>query len=120
MGNQEPQILAQDDPQLLRVAFSVFISNGQSSNREFLKKVSAAAPGYSKEQYGSVCKRVVELFEHACRYAFRWANENSPGATIDDTVITEVFLDDLARDCAGFTWDEYAQALTYGFDHGIF
>jgi hypothetical protein len=52
--------------------------------------------------------------------AFRWANENPPGAEIDDVAINQVFLGELSMKVPGFSPNQYAEALGYAFENSIF
>lgn len=105
---------------VLSAAFKIYESAEKPSKKDFVKKLKAAAPGFDDKEYEQAWTRVSNLFEQACKLAFRWANENSPGAEIDLSLIENVFINEIARKCQGFTYAEYSRALTYGFDRGIF
>ena len=105
---------------VLSAAFTIYMEAEKPTKRDFVKKLGAAVPGLDAKEYEQAWTRVSNLFEQSCKLAFRWANENSPGSEIDISLIENVFINEIARKCQGFTYAEYSKALTYGFDRGIF
>ena len=105
---------------LLLVAFDVYQQSSRPVKRETIKKLSAALPGRGEKEYSEAWTQISTLFDNACKLAFTWANENPPGAEIDNLVIDQVFLEELERRVPGFSSEQYSQALGYGFENGIF
>lgn len=105
---------------VLSSAFKIYESSEKPAKRDFVKKLKAEAPGFDDKEYEQAWTRVSNLFEQSCTMAFRWANENAPGSEIDLSLIENVFINEIARKCQGFTYAEYSRALNYGFDRGIF
>lgn len=105
---------------ILSVAFEIYLNEEKPVKKAFVKQLSQAVPGLDNKEYEQTWTRVSNLFEQACKLAFRWANENSPGSEIDISLIENIFINEIARKCQGFTYAEYAKALDYGFDRGIF
>ncbi len=120
MQEQNQSLAGEDGLEILQVAFSIYGSPETPSRKECLRLMAKQLPGLSERQYASAWNRVNLLYEQACKLAFRWANENPPGAEIDEEVVESIFLDEIARKCHGFTRDQYRGALMYGFDRGIF
>jgi len=106
--------------EVLQVAFGIYKSQESPGRKDCLKKMAAQLPGLTERQYADAWNRVDLLFEQSCKLAFRWANENPAGAEIDEDLIEQLFLDELARKCRGFTKEQYKSALDHGFDRGIF
>ena len=105
---------------VLSAAFKIYEGAEKPTKRDFIKKLKVEASGFDDKEYEQAWARVSNLFEQACKLAFRWANENTPGSEIDLSLIENVFINEIARKCQGFTYAEYSRALTYGFDRGIF
>lgn len=105
---------------ILSIAFEIYLASEKPTKKEMVKKLTAAVPELDAKEYEQAWNRVNGLFEQSCKLAFRWANENVPGSEIDMNLIENVFINEIARKCQGFTYAEYAKALTYGFDRGIF
>ncbi len=105
---------------VLQVAFRIYSAEKSPVRKECLKRLAVDYPGLNERQYADTWGRVDALFEQSCQLAFRWANENPAGAEIDEDIIENVFLDELARKCRGFTNDQYKFALIHGFDRSIF
>lgn len=120
MQEQNQGLASDDGLEILQVAFNIYGSPVTPSRKECLRLMASQMPGLSERQYASAWNRVNLLYEQACKLAFRWANENPPGAEIEEEVVETVFLDEIARKCQGFTREQYRGALMYGFDRGIF
>lgn len=120
MQEQNQSLAGEDGLEILQVAFSIYGSPETPSRKECLRLMAKQLPGLSEREYASAWNRVNLLYEQACKLAFRWANENPPGAEIDEEVVESIFLDEIARKCQGFTRDQYRGALMHGFDRGIF
>lgn len=105
---------------VLSAAFDIYLEHEKITRKEFMKKIAAAVPDLSDKEYDQAWTRVSNLFDQACRLAFRWANENEPGAEIDFSVVENLFVTEIAKKCQGFTFSEYSRALSYGFEKGIF
>ena len=106
--------------EVLRAALTLYEAAEKPVFKEFIKQMHRAEPGYEEAEYEKAWIMVSALHEHACHLAFRWANENPPGAVIDSRVIDSIFLEEIQTTCPGFTTDEYSRALGYGFERGIF
>jgi len=118
---QPPDHAVENDiAELLHAAFRLYGAADKPNRRECMKQLAQAVPGYSEREYTHAWNRVSVLYEYACKLAFRWANENPPGATIESNVVEAIFMDEIAGKCQGFSPEEYAVALTYGFERGIF
>jgi hypothetical protein len=107
-------------PDLLEAAFDLYKQTHSPVKRELVKKLAAALPGRGDKAYGAAFGCVHHLFDNACQMAFRWANENPPGAEIDDVAINQVFLGELSMKVPGFSPNQYAEALGYAFENSIF
>lgn len=107
-------------PDLLEAAFDLYKQNHSPVKRELIKKLSASLPGRGEKAYAAAFGAVHHLFDNACQIAFRWANENPPGAEIDDMAINQVFIGELTHKAPGFSHDQYSEALTYAFENSIF
>lgn len=120
MQEQNQDLAGEDGLEILQAAFKIYGSPETPNRKECLRLMASQVPGLSERQYASAWNRVNLLYEQACKLAFRWANENPPGAEIDEIVVEQVFLDEIARKCSGFTRAQYIGALLHGFDRGIF
>jgi hypothetical protein len=120
MQEQSQSLAGDDGLEILQVAFKIYGSPETPNRKECLRLMASQLPGLSEREYASAWNRVNLLYEQACKLAFRWANENPPGAEIDEEVVEQVFLDEIARKCQGFTRAQYRGALMHGFDRGIF
>ena len=105
---------------ILRAALALYTASDKPNRKEGLKQLALAVPGHDERDYTHAWNQVSMLFEYACKLAFRWANENPPGALIDTNVIEQIFMDEIVSKCRGFQRDDYAQALSYGFERSIF
>lgn len=90
------------------------------SNSKFLKQLKERLPGYKDAEYTSARERVNKLFDTACKIAFRWVNENRPGAEFELPDRDGKVLYELKELCESFSDDEYNTALEYGFQKTIF
>jgi len=119
---QQPQdpAVENDVAEILHAAFKLYGAADKPNRKECLKQLAVAVPGYTEREYTHAWNQVSVLFEHACKLAFRWANENPPGAIIDSNVVEAIFMEEITMKCKGFSTEEYCEALTYGFDRGIF
>lgn len=108
-----------DEKLLLQGAVELFCEKNRS-DKNLLPKLKEKIPGYSDPQYVSAYSRVEALFDKACKLTFQWTTENPPGATFELPDRDRVFVDELAKDCDGFTDEDYNAALAYGFEMTIF
>lgn len=90
------------------------------SNSKFLKQMKERFPGYKDADYTATRERVNKLFDTACKIAFRWVNDNNPGAEFELPDRDGKVLYELKELCEDFTDDEYNLALEYGFQKTIF
>jgi len=120
MQQPSDQAVETDIAELLHAAFSLYGAADKPTRRECLKQLAQAVPGYSEREYTHAWNRVNMLYEYACKLAFRWANENPPGAVIDSNVVEAIFMEEIMSKCHGFKQEEYAMALNYGFERSIF
>lgn len=108
-----------DEKILLEEAVELFSAKSRL-DKNLLPKLKEKIPGYSDSQYVSAYSRVEALFDRACKLVFQWTTENPPGATFELPDKERVFVDELAKDCDGFSEEEYNVALAYGFEMTIF
>lgn len=108
-----------DEKLLLQGAVDLF-SEKSRLDKNLLPKLKEKIPGYSDPQYVSAYTRVEALFDKACKLVFQWTTENPPGAEFELPDKERVFVDELSKDCGGFTEEEYNKALAYGFEMTIF
>ncbi len=108
-----------DEKLLLQGAVELF-SERSRLDKNLLPKLKEKIPGYSDPQYVSAYTRVEALFDKACKLVFQWTTENPPGAEFELPDKEHVFVDELARDCGGFSEEDYNVALAYGFEMTIF
>lgn len=105
---------------ILEAAFDLYKETQSPVKRELIKKLAAALPGRGEKAYAAAFACIHNLFDNACQIAFRWANENPPGAEIDDIAINQVFMEELTRRAPGFSAKQYGEALNYAFESSIF
>ena len=108
-----------DEQLLLKETVELF-SERSRLDKNLLPKLKERIPGYSDSQYVSAYSRVEALFDMACKLVFQWTTENPPGATFELPDLECVFVDELAKNCDGFSTEEYNTALGYGFEMTIF
>ncbi len=108
-----------DENFLLQGAVELF-SEKSRLDKNLLPKLKEEIPGYSDPQYVSAYSRVEALFNLACKLVFQWTTENPPGAIFELPDRNRVFVDELAKECEGFSDEEYNVALAYGFEMTIF
>jgi hypothetical protein len=108
-----------DEKLLLQGAVELF-SEKSRLDKNLLPKLKEKIPGYSDPQYVAAYSRVEALFDKACKLVFQWTTENPPGAEFELPDKERVFVDELSKDCDGFTEEDYNAALAYGFEMTIF
>jgi len=105
---------------LLQAGVEIFHEKKGPAKVEFLRLLRQKTPGHWDDEYEEAHKKVETLFKHACKLAFRWGDENPPGATFEIPDKHRVLIDELAQGAEGFTEVEYNLALEYGFSTTIF
>lgn len=108
-----------DETLLLQGAVELFAEKNRL-DKNLLPKLKEKIPGYSDPQYVAAYSRVEALFDRACKLVFQWTTENPPGAVFELPDKERVFVDELEKDCDGFSDEEYNAALAYGFEMTIF
>lgn len=101
-------------------AFKLFHEQKGPVEAKFMKLLREKEPGHWDDEYDEACKKVQSLFSVACKLAFRWGDENPPGAVFEIPDRHRVLIDELAQEVAGFSESEYNTALEYGFQTTIF
>lgn len=104
---------------LMRAGFDLYMS-ADCDHKQLSNKLQSQMPGHQIDDYQSASRKVIDLFDLACKLAFRWANENAPGVQIDESTLEDIFLQELASKVNGFSYEQYRRALHYGFDRAIF
>lgn len=118
-GAQQSKGAASVIRDLMRAGFDLYMV-ADYDQKQLSRALETQMPGHQASDYQSAARKVVDLFDLACKLAFRWANENAPGVQIDESTLEDIFLQELASKANGFSYDQYRRALNYGFDRAIF
>lgn len=111
----------EDKEALLNAAYDLFKQDPERYGKESaIKELEETVPGFSERQYKSALTRVISLFENACKLVFRWSTDKPPGTVFELPDENRIFVDDLTKQCRGFSEDQYLEALEYGFKKAIF
>lgn len=110
-----------DKEVLLHAAFELFkeVPEGIKQNKA-IEKLESMAPGFTQRQYKAAWTKVLSLFDSACKLVFRWSSDKPPGTIFELPDENRIFIDELTKQCRGFSEEQYLQALEYGFEKAIF